>query len=226
MLDKKLVEDRIAAIIRSEFAQMIGALERDHLEYRRRLKLKEETRSTLEKQEVAVQRLRSARIELKKRFWEAYYEEDEEDEAALSEIESERRILERAEKKAEKSLETARADFERADFDEVAEGFLLRTKANIAEDQATRHIDAIEAALEDLLSGMRQDIEKASQALRDNYEEPSFDTVEERDAHVTKTMEILNAVTESYAPGSRWRRARHTRKTHKRKILAKILRTS
>lgn len=223
MLDKKLVEDRIAAIIRSEFAQMIGALERDHLEYRRRLKLKEETRSTLEKQEVAVQRLRSARIELKKRFWEAYYEEDE---AALSEIESERRILERAEKKAEKSLETARADFERADFDEVAEGFLLRTKANIAEDQATRHIDTIEAALEDLLSGTRQDIEKASQALRDNYEEPSFDTVEERDAHVTKTMEILNAVTESYAPGSRWRRARHTRKTHKRKILAKILRTS
>ena len=223
MLDKKLVEDRIAAIIRSEFAQMIGALERDHLEYRRRLKLKEETRSTLEKQEVAVQRLRSARIELKKRFWEAYYEEDE---AALSEIESERRILERAEKKAEKSLETARADFERADFDEVAEGFLLRTKANIAEDQATRHIDAIEAALEDLLSGTRQDIEKASQALRDNYAEPSFDTVEERDAHVTKTMEILNAVTESYAPGSRWRRARHTRKTHKRKILAKILRTS
>lgn len=223
MLDKKLVEDRIAAIIRSEFAQMIGALERDHLEYRRRLKLKEETRSTLEKQEVAVQRLRSARIELKKRFWEAYYEEDE---AALSEIESERRILERAEKKAEKSLETARADFERADFDEVAEGFLLRTKANIAEDQAIRHIDTIEAALEDLLSGTRQDIEKASQALRDNYEEPSFDTVEERDAHVTKTMEILNAVTESYAPGSRWRRARHTRKTHKRKILAKILRTS
>ncbi len=223
MLDKKLVEDRIAAIIRSEFAEMIGALERDHLEYRRRLKLKEETRSTLEKQEVAVQRLRSARIELKKRFWEAYYEEDE---AALSEIESERIILERAEKKAEKSLEKARVDFERADFDEVAEGFLLRTKANIAEDQATRHIDTIEAALEDLLSGTRQDIEKASQALRDNYEEPSFDTVEERDAHVTKTMEILNAVTESYAPGSRWRRARHTRKTHKRKILAKILRTS
>ncbi len=222
MLDRKMLEDRIATIIRSEFAEMIGALERDHLEYRRRLKLKEETWSTLKKEEVAVQRLRSARIELKKRFWEAYYEE--EDEAALSEIESERRILERAEKKAEKSLEKARADFERADFDEVAEGFLLRTKANITEDQATRRIDVIEMALEDLLSSARQEIEKASQALRDNYKEPSFDTVEERDAHVTKTMEILNAVTESYAPGSRWRRARYTRKTRKRKILAKILR--
>jgi len=221
MLDRKMVEDRIAAIIRSEFAEMIEALERDHLEYRRRLKLKEETWSTLEREEVAVQRLHSARIELKKRFWKAYYEEDEAD---LSEIESERRILERAEKKAEKSLEKARADFERADFDEVAEGFLLRTKANIAEDQATRRIDAIEAALEDLLSGTRQDVEKASQALRDNYKEPSFDTVEERDAHVTKTMEILNDATESYVPSSRWRRARYTRKTPKRKILAKILR--
>lgn len=221
MLDRKMVEDRIATIIRSEFAEMIEALERDHLEYRRRLKLKEETWSTLEKEEVAVQRLHSARIELKKRFWKAYYEEDETD---LSEIESERRILERAEKKAEKSLEKARADFERADFDEVAEGFLLRTKANIAEDQATRRIDAIEAALEDLLSSTRQEVEKASQTLRDNYEEPSFDTVEERDAHVTKTMEILNAATESYVPSSRWRRARYTRKTPKRKILAKILR--
>ncbi|MBA4115462.1 MAG: hypothetical protein H0X71_03295 [Rubrobacter sp.] len=221
MLDRKMLEDRIAAMVRSEFAEMIGALERDHLEYRRRLKLKEETWSTLEKGEVAVQRLHSARIELKKRFWEAYYEEDEAD---LSEIESERRILERAEKKAEKSLEKARADFERADFDEVAEGFLLRTKANIAEDQATRRIDAIEAALEDLLSSTRQDVEKASQALRDNYKEPSFDTIEERDAHVTKTMEILNDTSESYAPSSRWRRARYTRKTPKRKILAKILR--
>jgi len=221
MLGRKMLEDRIAASIRSEFAEMIEALERDHLEYRRRLKLKEETWSTLEKEEVAVQRLHSARIELKKRFWKAYYEEDEAD---LSEIESERRILERAEKKAEKSLEKARADFERADFDEVAEGFLLRTKANIAEDQATRRIDAIEAALEDLLSSTRQDVEKASQALRHNYKEPSFDTVEERDAHVTKTMEILNAASESYVPSSRWRRARYTRKTPKRKILAKILR--
>ncbi|MDQ4063824.1 MAG: hypothetical protein M3122_08060 [Actinomycetota bacterium] len=226
MLDRKTVKDRIAAVIRSEFAEMIEALERDHLEYRRRLKLKEETRSTLEKQEVAVQRLHSARIELKKRFWEAYYEKDEQNEVVLSKIESERRTLERAEKKAEKSLEKARADFERADFDEVAEGFLLRTKANIAEDQATRHIDAIEAALNDLLSSTRQEVEKASQALRDDYEEPSFETVEERDAYVTKTMEILNNTTESYAPGSRWRRARSTRKTRKRKILAKILRPS
>ena len=34
MLDRKMVEDRIAAIIRLEFAEMIEALERDHLEYR------------------------------------------------------------------------------------------------------------------------------------------------------------------------------------------------
>src|ERR671916_591972 len=74
---KKALDERISAAIRGEFAGLIAELERDLREYRDRLRLKAETRSALEKAEAEVRRLHFDRIELKKRFWEAYYGEGE-----------------------------------------------------------------------------------------------------------------------------------------------------
>lgn len=198
MFRRKTLEEKITAIIRAEFAGIIAGLERDHREYLHWLKLKKETRDALERAKAKVRGLHSERIELKKQFWKAYYEKDKD---ALSEIEFQSSLLERATKKAEKALNKARADFERADFDEVAESFALRTKANIAEDEVNRRVETLEKTLEELLAGVRHDIKEVGRTLRDEYEEPHFDTAEERDAHVKKTTEILNALTESYTPG-------------------------
>lgn len=214
MSGKKTIEEKIEAIVRPKFAQIIEELKKDHQEYRRRLELKEETRGALEKAETDVQMLYSRRIEIKKRFWEAYYEKEDEDE--VSEIESEHGLIERATKKAERSLEKARADFEKADFDEVAESFALMAKANIADDEVNRQLDALEGTLESLLTGVRHNLKEVSQTLRGEYVEPHFDTTEERNAHVGMTIELLNEVAESYAPGSRQGATRDNRKTRQR----------
>ena len=195
---KKTLEEKTATIIMAQFAGIIADLEKDHLEYRSRLKLKEQTRAALDKAESDMQKLSSAMIELKKRFWEAYYAEDED---ALAEVEADRRPLERASRKAEKALEKARADFEKADFDEVAESFALKAKANIAQDEITRRLATLEDAIGDLLTGLKSEIEETGQSLRAEYKEPSFESVEEQNAHVQKTIEILNAVTRTYSPG-------------------------
>jgi hypothetical protein len=195
---RKTLEKKITAIIRAEFTGIIAGLERDHREYLHWLKRKKETQGALERAKAKVRGLHSERIELKKQFWKAYYEKDKD---ALSEIEFQSSLLERATKKAEKALNKARADFERADFDEVAESFALRTKSNIAEDEVNRRVETLEKTLEELLAGVRRDIKQVGQALRDEYKEPHFDTAEERDAHVKKTTEILNALTEGYTPG-------------------------
>jgi|tagenome__1003787_1003787.scaffolds.fasta_scaffold20266464_2 hypothetical protein len=192
---KKTLEEKTATTIMSEFSGIIAGLQEDHLEYRRRLKLKEQTRAALDKAEADAQKLQSARIELKKQFWEAYYQEDE---AALSEIGAERRPLERAVTKAEKVLEKARADFEKADFDEVAESFALKAKADIAQDEINRRLGTLEKAIEDLLAGLSRDVEETGQALRSEYKEPSFDTVEEHSAHIKRMVEILNTIAASY----------------------------
>ena len=92
-------------------------------------------------------------------------------------------------------------NFAKADFDEVAESFALRTKASLAEDEANCRIEELEKAFEELLSGVRRETKETGQALRDEYKEPRFETDEEKDAHVKKTIEILKAVTESYTPG-------------------------
>ena len=194
---KKTIEEKTAALIMAEFTGIVQDLQRDHLEYRRRLKLKEQTRAALEKAEADAWRLRSARVELKKRFWEAYYQKDE---AALSEVADERGPLERAFKKAVKALEKARADFEKADFDEVAESFALKAKATLAEDGIKRRLGSLEEAIEDLLAGLGRDVEETGRALRGEYEEPRFDTDEERNAHVKKTVEILQTVAKTYTP--------------------------
>ncbi len=199
---KQTLEDKITELVIEEFAGIILDLERDHREYRRRLELKEQTRGALDNAESRVQRLHLDRIELKKRFWEAYYEKQ--DEVSFSEIESESRLLERATKKAEKSLERARPAFEKAGFDEVAEGFSLRAKANIAEEEADHRIDALEETLKDLLAGIRRDVKEASQALREEYEEPRFETSEDKNAHVKRMIEVLNTVAESYTPDFHW----------------------
>ena len=195
---KKTLEEKTATTIMVEFASIIAGLEKDHLEYQHRLKFKERTRAALDKAETDVQKLRSARIELKKRFWGAYYADDE---ATLSEVEVDRRPLERATRKAEKALEKARADFEKADFDEVAESFALKAKATIAEDEINRRLATLEDTIGELISGLRRDAEETGQALRAEYKEPSFDSVEEKNTHVRKTVEILNSVTKSYTLG-------------------------
>jgi hypothetical protein len=198
MLGRKTLEEKITATVREEFAGIIAGLERDHQEYRRRLRLKEKTRRALEDAESEVRRLYAERTALKKRFWEAYYKKDE---AALSEIEYQSRIVDRATTKAEKTLERAHADFGKADFDEVEEGFALKAKANIAEDEVNRRLRTLEETLEDLLAGVRHDVKEAGQALREEYKEPHFDTAEEQDAHVKRMVEVLNTVAETYVPG-------------------------
>lgn len=195
---KKTLEEKTATIIMEQFAGIVASLEEDHREYRRRLKLKEQTRAALDKAEADTQNLHTARIDLKKRFWEAYYANDE---AALSEVEADRRPLERATKKAEKALKKARADFEKADFDEVEESFALKAKATTAENEIARRLGTLEKSIGDLISGLRRDAGETSQALRAEYKEPHFDTVEEQNAHVRKTIEILNNVANTYASG-------------------------
>jgi hypothetical protein len=195
---RKTLEEKIAAMVRAEFAGIIVGLEREHREYLRRVRLKEETRVALENVEAKARELYSERIGLKKRFWEAYYEKDE---AVLSKIESRSERLEHAAKRGEKAIEKVRADFERANFDEVAEGFALKTKANIAEDEVNRRIGALGKVLEDLLAEVRHDVMEAAQTLRDEYKEPRFDTDEARDAYVKKTIETLKSLAESYTPG-------------------------
>ena len=193
---KKTLEEKTATTIMAEFSGIIAGLQEDHLEYRRRLKLKEQTRAALEKAQADAQKLQSARIELKKKFWEAYYKEDE---AALSEVGARRRPLERAAKRAEKALEKARADFENADFDDVAESFALKAKAEIAQDEINRRLGTLEKAIEDLLAGLSRDVEETGQALRNEYKEPSFETAEEHSAHIKRMVEILNTIAASYS---------------------------
>lgn len=198
MFGRKTLEEQIAAMVRAEFAGIIADLKREHREYLHRLRLKEEARVALESAEAKVQELHSERIALKKRFWEAYYEKDE---AGLFKIESRSERLERVARRAEKAVEKARANFERANFDEVAEGFALKAKANIAEEEVNRRIGALEKAVEALLAEVRHDVKETGQALRDECKEPRFDTDEERDAYVEQTIEILKTLAESYTPG-------------------------
>lgn len=166
---KKLLEERIEAAVRVEFAALLSELERDLQEYRRRSKLKEEARAILERAEAEVNKAYLRRITLKTRFWEAYYGEDN---TALSEIERKHKHLEQAIKKMERFRERARANFKRADFDEIAEGAVLREKASAAQEKTDLRIDALEKAFEELLAGVWRDVNKVSQALLDECEEP------------------------------------------------------
>ena len=191
MLGKKTLEERIAASIRAEFGEIVTSLEKDHQEYLRRLRLKEKTRGALEEAEAEAQRLHSERTALEKRLREAHSEESE----------TKSTPLKRATKKVEKALGKARADFEKADFDEAAEGFTLKAKATIAEEEVDRRLGVLEETLEDLLAGVSDEVKEITQALRQEYKEPRFETPEERNSHKERMNEILKALTKSYAPG-------------------------
>jgi len=191
MLGKKTLEERIAASIRAEFGEIVTSLEKDHQEYLRRLRLKEKTRGALEEAEAEAQRLHSERTALEKRLREAHSEESE----------TKSTPLKRATKKVEKALGKARADFEKADFDEAAEGFTLKAKATIAEEEVDRRLGVLEETLEDLLAGVSDEVKEITQALRQEYKEPHFETPEERNRHKERMNEILKALTKSYAPG-------------------------
>src|SRR3712207_8432683 len=74
---RKTLGEKISTTIRAEFVGLIAELEEDRQEYRHRLKCKQEAWASLESAQAEVERLHLRRIELKKRFWEAYYEQDE-----------------------------------------------------------------------------------------------------------------------------------------------------
>jgi hypothetical protein len=176
---KKVLEERIGGAIKAEFAGSIAELERNLQEFRRRSKLKETARDTLERAEAESRRAHNDRIALKKRFWKAYYEKDED---ALSDIGRTLGSLERAVNKAEKALEKARVYFEKVDFDEVAEGAALREKAVAAREKADLRIGVIEETLEHALAETWREVKEASEALRDECGEPRYGTSEEETA--------------------------------------------
>lgn len=170
---KKLLEDRIDAAIRAEFVGLLTELEESLRDYRWRSRRKEEARVALERAEAEARRVQLERIELKKRFWEAYYGEDE---AILHKIDLEYRSLERAMKKAERSLKRAHEYFEKADFDEVAEGAVLEEKADAAEEKVDLRIGALEQSLEELLAEIWRDAKEISRAIRNECQRPHPET--------------------------------------------------
>jgi hypothetical protein len=177
---KKLLEERIGAAVRAEFVGLITELESNLRDYRLRSRRKKEARVELERAEAEARRIQLARIESKKRFWEAYYGEDE---TSLPKIELECRSLERAMKKAERSLKRAHAHFEKADFDEVAEGDALKEKADAAEEKVDLRIGALEQAIEELFAEIWRDIKEISRGVHNECQRPHSDTSEEEIAH-------------------------------------------
>ncbi len=179
MFSSKTIEEKIAAAVKVEFAGVIAGLERDHLEYRRRIILKQETQGTLEDAETEMRALHSERVAFKEQFWESYYGTGE---IPFSKLEAEPKALGHAIKKAEKALRKAHADFERADFDEIVEGSELRKKADALESEAERRVAALEKALGDTLAEVRLDVEEACQTLRDECDIPHPRTSERQNS--------------------------------------------
>lgn len=165
---KKTLEEEMAALVRAEFAGVISGLERDRAEYRHRLSLKEEARRALDDAEAEALRLHSKRRAFEDRFWEAYYGRGE---VPFSEVGSEPKSLGRAVERAEKALRKASADFERADFDEVAEEAALKERLEATVDKAGLRVGEIQEAREKILAGVWLDVNESSQALRVEVEE-------------------------------------------------------
>jgi len=175
---KKPLEEKIGAAIEAEFEGLVAELERDLGDYRRRSRIKEEARVALEEAEAEARRVHLERVELKTRFWEAYYGNDK---ATLSKIERGHRSLRRATRRAERSLRRAHENFEKADFDEAAEGAALKKKAYAAAEKADLRIGALEEAVEELLAEKWRNIKELSTALRDEGEGPRFSGTEEEE---------------------------------------------
>ncbi|MDQ4002589.1 MAG: hypothetical protein M3259_01970 [Actinomycetota bacterium] len=182
MFRSKSLEERLVAAVRSEFAGSVAGLEGRRREYRRRLESKKEARVALENAEAETQRLRSELLALKRGFWEEYYGNRRD---TITEVGPEAKSLERALKEAEKSLKGARAKFEAADFDEVAERSALLVEANAVEEETGRRLDALEETLVDLIAGLRENLKEASRALREECQ----DVQEEEEVVVVGTPE-------------------------------------
>ena len=165
---KRTLEEELAALVRAEFAGVISDLERDRAEYCHRLHLKEEARRVLDEAEAEALRLRSERRAFEDRFWEAYYGRGE---VPFSEVGSEPKSLGRAIERAEKALKKARADFERADFDEVAEEAALKERQDATADKAGLRIGEIKEAREKLLASVWLEVNKTCGAVRGEVEE-------------------------------------------------------
>ena len=168
MFRSKSLEERLVAAVRSEFAGSVASLEGRRREYRRRLESKKEARVALENAEAETRRLRSEQLALKKGFWEEYYGNRRD---TITEVGTEAKSLERALEEAEKSLKGARAKFEAADFDEVAERSALLVEANAVEEETGRRLDALEETLVDLIAGLRGNLKEASRALREECQD-------------------------------------------------------
>ena len=168
MFRSKSLEERLVAAVRSEFAGSVASLEGRHREYRRRLESKKEARVALENAEAETRRLRSEQLALKKGFWEEYYGNRRD---TITEVGPEAKSLERALEEAEKSLKGARAKFEAADFDEVAERSALLVEANAVEEESGRRLDTLEETLVDLIAGLRENMKEASRALREECQD-------------------------------------------------------
>jgi len=162
------LEERLVAAVRSEFAGSVASLEGRRREYRRRLESKKEARVALENAEAETRRLRSEQLALKKGFWEEYYGNRRD---TITEVGTEAKSLERALEEAEKSLKGARAKFEAADFDEVAERSALLVEANAVEEETGRRLDALEETFVDLIAGLRENLKEASRALREECQD-------------------------------------------------------
>lgn len=168
MFRSKSLEERLVAAVRSEFAGSVASLEGRRREYRRRLESKKEARVALENAEAETRRLRSEQLALKKGFWEEYYGNRRD---TITEVGTEAKSLERALEEAEKSLKGARAKFEAADFDEVAERSALLVEANAVEEETGRRLDALEETFVDLIAGLRENLKEASRALREECQD-------------------------------------------------------
>jgi len=168
MFRSKSLEERLVAAVRSEFAGSVANHEGRRREYRRRLESKKEARVALENAEAETRRLRSEQLALKKGFWEEYYGNGRD---TITEVDPEAKSLESALEEAEKSLKGARAKFEAADFDEVAERSALLVEANAVEEETGRRLDALEETFVDLIAGLRENLKEASRALREECQD-------------------------------------------------------
>ena len=143
MFRTKPPEERLVASVRSELAENVADLEGRHREYRCRLESKKQARAALENAEAETGRLHSEGVALQRGFWEAYYGNGQD---TQTEIGPELKSLKRAIEEAEKSLKRARAKFEEADFDEVAEWSALIAEANTVEEEIDRQAEQFPVA--------------------------------------------------------------------------------
>lgn len=201
---KKSMEEAVVTLVRAELAGIAAELERDRLDHRRRSEARERAWAALEGAETKARRVHLERVALKERFWEAYYQDDR---AALSEVERELDLSERAVRKADEALKKANAGFEKVDFDEAAECSALRAKADAVEDAAERRIGALVETLEELLGGIGRDIEEACRALRDECKGPAVAVTQDDPSQSTAELRQGQNVSPK-APRWAWRAAR------------------